>query len=63
MKLYNNHKGTEYDETILNEIDKQPEDPLLGNETTYKEIQKALSKMTYEKSFGPNGIHIEALKI
>ena len=27
-KLYNNHKGTKYDETILNEIDEQPEKPM-----------------------------------
>ena len=24
-KLYNNHEGTNYDETVLNEIDEQPE--------------------------------------
>ena len=38
LKLYNNHEGTKYDETILNEIDAQPEDPLLENKQTDKEI-------------------------
>ena len=61
-KLYNNHKWTKYNETLLNEIDKQPEKPKLGFELTDKEIQKAFSKMAYEKSSGPNGIPIEAFK-
>ena len=52
-KLYNNHTGTKYDENILDEIDTQPEDSSLGNIPTDKEIQRALSKMAYEKSPGP----------
>jgi hypothetical protein len=61
-KLYNNHNGTKYDETILNEIDTQPENPSLGDIPTDKEIQRAISKMAYEKSPGPNGIPTEAFK-
>ena len=61
-KLYNNHKGTKQDETILNEIDKQPEKPTLGIEPTAKTNQQALSKIAYKKSPGPNGIPTEAYK-
>ena len=61
-KLYNNHDGTKYDETVLNEIDEQPEKPSLGIEPTDQEINRALSKMAYEKSPGPNGIPTEAFK-
>ena len=48
-QLYNNHEGTKYDGTIMNEIDKQPENSLLpvGDIPTDKEIQCALSKMAY----------------
>ena len=62
LKLYNNHEGTKFDESILNEIDEQPEKPILGALPTDKEIQRALSKMAYEKSPGPNGIPTEAFK-
>ena len=34
LNLYNNHKGTKYNEIILNEIDKQPEKPTLGIKPT-----------------------------
>ena len=61
-KLYNNHKGTKYDKTVLNEIDEQLEKPTLGIEPTDKKIQQALSKMAYEKSPGPNGILAEGFK-
>ena len=61
-KLYNNHEGTKYDETVLNEIDEQPENPKLGIEPTDEEIKRALSKMAYEKSPGPNGVPTEAFK-
>ena len=30
-QLYNNHEGTKYDGTIMNKIDKQPENSLLGD--------------------------------
>ena len=33
LKLYNNHEGTKYDGTIMNKIDKQPENSLLGVNT------------------------------
>ena len=63
LKLYNNHEGTKYDGTIMNEIDKQPENALLGDIPTDKvDIQCALSKMAYKKSPGPNGIPTEAFK-
>ena len=62
LKLYNNHDCTKYVETILNEIDTQQEDSLLGNKPTEKEILKALAKMLYEKSPGPNVIPTEAFK-
>ena len=61
-KLYNNHEGTKYDESILDEIEGQPEDRELGIAPTQKEIRKALGKMAYEKSPGPNGIPTEAFK-
>ena len=54
--LYNNHEGTTYDESILDEIEGQPEDRELGIALTQKEIRKAQGKMTYEKSPSPNGI-------
>lgn len=37
-KLYDNHEGTNYNEMILNDIDGQPEVPLLRIEPTYKGI-------------------------
>ena len=49
LKLYNNHEGTKYDGTIMNKIDKQPENSLLGDIPTDKEIQCALSKMAYKR--------------
>ena len=61
-KLYNNHKGTKYNETILNEIDEQPEKLKLGIEPTHNKNQQELSKMIYEKSPGPNGVLTEAFK-
>ena len=61
-KLYNNHNGTKYNETILNKTDDQPEKPTLGIKPKDKEIQRALSKMAYERSPGPNGVPTEAFK-
>ena len=49
LKLYNNHEGTKYDGTIMNEIDKQSENSLLGDIPTDKEIQCALSKMACKR--------------
>ena len=40
--LYNNHEGTVYEESVLNEIDRQPEKPTLGIDPTDKEIERAL---------------------
>ena len=44
-KLYNNHEGPKYNETILNEIDEQPGKSMSGIRPTDKETQQALSKI------------------
>ena len=62
LKHYNNHEGTKYNESVLNEIDKQPKSPKLGIELTYEEIKRALSMMAYKKSPGPNGVPTKAFK-
>ena len=49
LKLYNNHKGTKYDETILNVTDTQPEDPLLGNKPKTKKFKKLLPRYYMKK--------------
>jgi Reverse transcriptase (RNA-dependent DNA polymerase)/Endonuclease-reverse transcriptase len=59
-KLYNMERT--YDQSIIEEIPPNPTKETLDNQPTFKEIKKALTKMQYEKSLGPNGIPTEAFK-
>ena len=62
-KLYNNTTDTAYDPTILDEIiDPQPTNSKLAMPPKEEEVRKALTKMQYKKSPGPNGIPTEAFK-
>ena len=61
--LFNNLTGTNFDPTVIEGInDRQPKNEKLGTTPTKWEISKALRKMRYEKSPGPNGIPTEAFK-
>ena len=60
--LFNIITSTLYDPTILKLIPQIITNNNLGELPTTKEIRKAIQKMQYKKSPGPNGILTEAFK-
>ena len=48
--LYNQTEKTDYDPTILKQLDRIEPEPNLGIPPDIKEIRRAISKMQYEKA-------------